>query len=183
VRSHDDKEDPVGASVGLRGTRVKNLVRELNGETVDIVRWSDDVRQYATQALSPARLAGVLVESEMPRVLRVLVDPDQLSLAIGKHGQNVRLTSKLLGWKVDIQRTDVEISFEERVSKAIEALASLEGITREEAEKLVNTGFLTADDILAAEIPYIQDVTGLEEATVRRIWNTAKALDSGEDGV
>ncbi len=183
VRSHDEKVDPVGACVGLRGTRVKNIVRELNGEKVDIVRWSDDVRQYATQALSPARLAGVLVESEMPRVLRVLVDPDQLSLAIGKHGQNVRLTSKLLGWKVDIQRTDVEVSFEERVAKAIEALASLEGITREEAEKLVNTGFLTADDILAAEIPYIQDVTGLEEETVRRIWNTAKALDSGEDGV
>lgn len=183
VRSHDEKVDPVGACVGLRGTRVKNIVRELNGEKVDIVRWSDDVRQYATQALSPARLAGVLVESEMPRVLRVLVDPDQLSLAIGKHGQNVRLTSKLLGWKVDIQRTDVEVSFEERVSKAIEALASLEGIKREEAEKLVNTGFLTTDDILAAEIPYIQDVTGLEEETVRRIWNTAKALDSGEDGV
>lgn len=182
VRSHDERVDPVGACVGLRGTRVKNIVRELSGEKVDIVRWSEDVRQYAAQALAPARLAGVLVESEAPRVLRVMVDPDQLSLAIGKQGQNVRLTSRLLGWKIDIQRTDVELSFEERVARAVDALASIEGITREEAVTLVNNGFLTADGILAAEIPYIQEVTGLEEEAVRRIWNAAKALDSGEDG-
>lgn len=182
VRSHDDKVDPVGACVGLRGARVKNIVRELNGEKVDIVRWHEDVRQYATQALSPARLAGVVVESESPRILRVMVDPDQLSLAIGKHGQNVRLTSKLLGWKVDIQRTDIEMSFEERVARAVDALASVEGITREEAETLVNNGFLTADGILDAEIPYIQEVTGLSEEAVRRIWNAAGTPPTGEDG-
>jgi N utilization substance protein A len=186
VRSHDDKVDPVGACVGLRGARVRNIVRELNGERVDIVRWSEEIRQYTTQALSPARLASVVVVSEVSRMLRVLVDPDQLSLAIGRQGQNVRLTSKLLGWKVDIQRTDVEDSFESRVAQAIDSLASIDGIQRDEAEALVKNGFLTPEGILEAEVPYIQEVTGLSEEAVRRIWDAADALglavqDAGDE--
>ncbi len=186
VRSHDDKVDPVGACVGLRGARVRNIVRELNGERVDIVRWSEEIRQYTTQALSPARLASVVVVSEVSRMLRVLVDPDQLSLAIGRQGQNVRLTSKLLGWKVDIQRTDVEDSFESRVAQAIDSLASIDGIQRDEAEALVKNGFLTPEGILEAEVPYIQEATGLSEEAVRRIWDAADALglavqDAGEE--
>ena len=188
VRSHDDKVDPVGACVGLRGARVRNIVRELNGERVDIVRWSEDIRQYTAQALSPARLASVVIVSENPRMLRVLVDPDQLSLAIGRQGQNVRLTSKLLGWKVDIQRTDIEESFESRVAHAVEALSSIEGIEPEEAEALVKNGFLTAEGILAAEAPYLQEATGLSAEAVQRIWAAAEALigadqdAAGEDG-
>ena len=188
VRSHDEKVDPVGACVGLRGTRVRNIVRELNGERVDIIRWSDDIRQYAMQALSPARLSSVIVVSENPRMLRVLVDPDQLSLAIGRQGQNVRLTSKLLGWKVDIQRTDVEDSFESRVEQAVESLTAIDGIEHDEAEALVKNGFLTADGILEADVGYLQEATGLSEEAVQRIWNAAKALDiavedvAGEDG-
>ena len=182
VRSHDDKVDPVGACVGLRGTRVRNIVRELNGERVDIVRWHEEIRQYTTQALSPARLASVVVVSEASRMLRVMVDPDQLSLAIGRQGQNVRLTSKLLGWKVDIQRTDVEESFETRVSQAIDGLAAVEGISRDEAEVLVKNGFLTPEGILEAEVPYLQEVTGLSEEAVRRIWDAANALGvAGQD--
>ena len=185
VRSHDEKVDPVGACVGLRGTRVRSIVRELNGERIDIIRWSDDIRLYATQALSPARLSSVTVVSENPRILRVLVDPDQLSLAIGRQGQNVRLTSKLLGWKVDIQRADMAESFESRVAQAVEELARIEGISPAEAEVLVKNGFLTADGILDAEVPYIQEATGLSEEAVRRIWNAAKAVEaaSSEDGI
>ncbi len=182
VRSHDEKVDPVGACVGLRGARVKNIVRELSGEKIDIVRWSEDIRQYATQSLSPARLAAVLIDPDQPHCMQVRVDPDQLSLAIGKHGQNVRLTAKLLGWKVDIQRTDVEVPFEAQVAKAVENLASIEGISRAEADVLVQNGFLTSDGILAAEIPYIQEATGFDETTAQRIWNAAAGIHSGEDG-
>jgi N utilization substance protein A len=182
VRSHHEKVDPVGACVGLRGARVKNIVRELSGEKIDIVRWSEDIRQYVTQALSPARLSSVTIDPNDPNCLHVAVDPDQLSLAIGKHGQNVRLTAKLLGWKVDIQRTDVEVPFEEQVAKAIENLAGIPGISREEAEVLVKNGFLNGDGILAAEIPYIQEATGFDEATARRIWNAAAGIIPGEDG-
>jgi N utilization substance protein A len=149
---------------------------------VDIVRWHEEIRQYTTQALSPARLASVVVVSEASRMLRVMVDPDQLSLAIGRQGQNVRLTSKLLGWKVDIQRTDVEESFETRVSQAIDGLAAVEGISRDEAEVLVKNGFLTPEGILEAEVPYLQEVTGLSEEAVRRIWDAANALGvAGQD--
>jgi N utilization substance protein A len=182
VRSHDEKVDPVGACVGLRGNRVKNIVRELCGEKIDIVRWSDDIRQYVTQALSPAHLVDVAIATDQANTIRVTVDADQLSLAIGRHGQNVRLASKLTGWRVDIQKIEAELPFEEQVARATEHLAALEGITREQADVLVKNGFLTTDGVLAAEIPYIQEVTGFDEATARRIWEAAKAASPGEDG-
>ena len=181
VRSNDDKVDPVGACVGLRGTRVKNIVRELSGEKIDIVRWSDDIRQYITQALSPARLTEIEIDPSEYNTVNITVDPDQLSLAIGRHGQNVRLTAKLTGWRVNIKKNETE-TFEEQVTHAIEQMAGIPGISREEAEALVKNGFLTADGILAAEIPYIQEVTGFDEATAKRIWDAAAATNPGEDG-
>ena len=181
VRSNDDKVDPVGACVGLRGTRVKNIVRELSGEKIDIVRWSDDIRQYITQALSPAKLTEIEIDAGEYNTVNITVDPDQLSLAIGRHGQNVRLTSKLTGWRVNIKKNETE-TFEEQVSHAIEHLAGIPGISREEADSLVKNGFLTADGILAAEIPYIQEATGFDETTAKRIWDAAAATNPGEDG-
>ena len=181
VRSNDEKVDPVGACVGLRGTRVKNIVRELSGEKIDIVRWSDDIRQYVTQALSPAHLVEIAIDPVEPNCVHVTVDPDQLSLAIGRHGQNVRLTAKLTGWRVNIRKNETE-SFEDQVKHAVEALAAIEGISSEEAELLVKNGFLNADGILAAEIPYIQEATGFDEATAKRIWDAAAATNPGEDG-
>lgn len=180
VRSNDDKVDPVGACVGLRGTRVKNIVRELAGEKIDIVRWSDDIRQYITQALSPARLTEIEVDPNEYNTVDITVDPDQLSLAIGRHGQNVRLTAKLTGWRVNIKKNETE-SFEEQVTHAIEHLAGIPGISREEADTLVKNGFLTANGILAAEIPYIQEATGFDETTAKRIWDAAAATNPGED--
>jgi len=101
VVSHDSKIDSVGACVGIRGSRVRNIVQELNGERIDIVRWSDSIEEYVTNALSPVELVQVFADSETERIL-VVVPDDQISLAIGKSGQNIRLTSKLLGWKVDV---------------------------------------------------------------------------------
>ncbi|MEI8241914.1 MAG: transcription termination factor NusA [bacterium] len=181
VRSNDDKVDPVGACVGLRGTRVKNIVRELAGEKIDIVRWSDDIRQYITQALSPARLTEIEIDPKEYNTVDITVDPDQLSLAIGRHGQNVRLTAKLTGWRVNIKKNETE-TFEVQVTHAIEHLAGIPGISREEAESLVKNGFLNADGILAAEIPYIQEATGFDETTAKRIWDAAAATNPGEDG-
>ena len=184
VKTLDEKVDPVGACVGLRGVRVRNIVRELNGEKIDIVRWSDDIKQYVTQALSPARLEGVAIDPNDMRTVHVTVAPDQLSLAIGKRGQNVRLTSKLTGWRVDIQKSGEEVTFEEKRENAIEELAEVLDITEETASTLVANGFLTTDGIIEAEIPYLQEVTGLDEETVRKIWVAAQAasgvVEAGE---
>ncbi|MEK7707365.1 MAG: transcription termination factor NusA, partial [Verrucomicrobiota bacterium] len=102
VWTRDEKVDPVGACVGLRGQRVKNIVRELNNEKVDIIRWDPNVRTFITNALAPAKLKNFEIDEAKHRV-RIITSDDQLSLAIGKRGQNARLTSKLTGWQVDIE--------------------------------------------------------------------------------
>lgn len=101
VYSKDDKIDCVGACVGMRGSRVKNIVTELHGEKIDIVRYSEDIKEYIQAALSPAEISQMQLIAEEKRV-NIIVDEDQLSLAIGKYGQNVRLASKLVGWELDI---------------------------------------------------------------------------------
>src|SRR6187455_411920 len=123
VYSRDEKVDPVGACVGLRGQRVKNIVRELNNEKVDIIKWDPNIRTYITNALAPAKLKNFEIDEANKRV-RILVSEDQLSLAIGKRGQNARLTSKLTGWHVDIDQEKVMVmGFEEKVAQAVHALA------------------------------------------------------------
>ncbi len=182
VRTHDEKVDPVGACVGLRGNRVKNIVRELSGEKIDIVRWNEDIRQFITQALAPAHLAEITIDPDQPTTAHLTVEPDQLSLAIGRHGQNVRLASRLTGWRIDIEKREETGTFEEQVAHAVAHLAAIPGISSEDAELMVQNGFLTADGILAAEIPYVMEVTGLDEANAKRIWDAAAAATSGEDG-
>lgn len=161
VHSHDEKVDPVGACVGMRGIRVKNIVRELSGEKIDIVRWSDDIRTFVTNALAPAKLRNITVDSAEHKVC-VLVDADQLSLAIGKKGQNARLTAKLTGWKVDIQRESLDGGFAEQVANAIAVLAKLDGVGAELAEKLVHGGFASMEGILAAELEDIAALDGFD---------------------
>ena len=173
VLSHDQKVDPVGACVGMRGVRVKNIVRELSGEKIDIVRWSDDIRTYVTNALSPAKLHKVEIDPDKPNVVHVTSEAEQLSLAIGKRGQNVRLTSKLLGWKIDIQKEEGEISFEEKVAKAIDNLAKVEGIGPERAAQLVQAGFLNIEGILAAEIADLEQITGFDTDTAKAVLEAA----------
>jgi len=160
VWTRDDKVDPVGACVGLRGQRVKNIVRELNNEKVDIIRWDPNVRNFITNALNPAKLKAFEIDEANKRV-KIIVSEDQLSLAIGKRGQNARLTSKLTGWQVDIEaEVVVTKGFEEKVAEAVDSLAAIPGITRDQADVLVHHGLTRLEDLLQAEL---SDLTGIAE--------------------
>jgi len=181
VISHDEKVDPVGACVGMRGMRVKNIVRELSGEKIDIVRWHDDVKTFVTNALAPAKLVRVTVDEE-PRTVHVMVESDQLSLAIGKKGQNARLTAKLTGWKVDIQRDEADVSFEDKVALAVKNLALVEGIDEEMAGKLVHSGFLTVEGIVSAEVADLESIEGFTAEEARLVHDLAVTAYEKEHG-
>jgi len=160
VWTRDEKVDPVGACVGLRGQRVKNIVRELNNEKVDIIRWDPNVRTFITNALAPAKLKAFAIDEANKRA-RIIVSEDQLSLAIGKRGQNARLTSKLTGWQVDIEHEIVVTKgFEEKVAEAVELLAAIEGISREQADVLVHHGLTRLEDLLQADV---SDLAGIPQ--------------------
>jgi transcription termination/antitermination protein NusA len=151
VWTRDEKVDPVGACVGLRGQRVKNIVRELNNEKVDIIRWDSNIRHFITNALAPAKLKNFEIDEAGKRV-RIITSEDQLSLAIGKRGQNARLTSKLTGWQVDIEpEVVVTKGFEEKVAEAVQALAAIPGIAPEQADALVHAGLTRLEDLLQAD--------------------------------
>jgi len=161
VWTRDEKVDPVGACVGLRGQRVKNIVRELNNEKVDIIKWSSNIREFITNALSPAKLKSFEIY-EAARRVKIITSEDQLSLAIGKRGQNARLTSKLIGWQVDIEaEVVVTKGFEEKVAEAVEQLALIPGITREQADVLVHCGISRFEDLLQAEASDLEDIPQL----------------------
>ena len=163
VHSRDEKVDPVGACVGLRGQRVKNIVRELNNEKIDIIRWDTDIETYVTNSLAPAQIKRLEVEQDRKRV-HILVDPDQLSLAIGRRGQNARLTSLLTGWQIDIDpEQEVRVGFEEQVAGAVDALAAIPGIEKEQADALVHAGLLTLDALTGVEAGDLADIPGLAE--------------------
>ena len=163
VHSRDEKVDPVGACVGLRGQRVKNIVRELNNEKIDIIRWDTDIETYVTNSLAPAQIKRLEVEQDRKRI-HILVDPDQLSLAIGRRGQNARLTSILTGWQIDIDpEEEVRIGFEEQVAGAVDALAAIPGIEKEQADALVHAGLLTLDALIGVEAGDLADIPGLAE--------------------
>jgi N utilization substance protein A len=181
VVSHDAKVDPVGACVGMRGIRVKNIVRELSGEKIDIVRWADDIKTLVTNSLAPAKLIRVEVQEEVHTVT-VVVDRDQLSLAIGKKGQNARLTAKLTGWKIDIQKDEEEVAFEEKVAQAIASLARMEGIDEATAELLVQSGFLTIEGILAADPSDLEAIEGFDAERAAALHDAAEALYEAEHG-
>ena len=181
VVSNDERVDPVGACVGMRGMRVKNIVRELSGEKIDIVRWSDNIRTLISNALAPAKLKHVEVDEETQTVM-VTVESDQLSLAIGKRGQNARLTSKLTGWRVDVQKDEESMDFEERVAVAVTKLAGIEGIGDVFAEKLVFSGFLTLEGILAAELSDLASIEGISMEEAQAIWSAAEKAYIAEHG-
>jgi N utilization substance protein A len=152
VYTRDEKVDPVGACVGLRGQRVKNIVRELNNEKVDIIKWDSNIKTFISNALAPAKLKAFDVNEAHKRV-RIMVSEDQLSLAIGKRGQNARLTSKLTGWQVDIEAEQVAtMGFEEKMAQAVHALAAIPGITPEQATVLVTNGLTSLESLLQADV-------------------------------
>jgi N utilization substance protein A len=155
--------DPVGACVGLRGQRVKNIVRELNNEKVDIIKWDTNIKAYISNALAPAQLKSFTVDDVRHRV-KIMVAEDQLSLAIGKRGQNARLTSKLTGWQIDIEaETVVMVGFEEKVAQAVKTFAAIPGLTPEVASVLVHAGFSTVEALLQAESSDLEQIEQIKE--------------------
>ena len=147
VSSTDQRVDCVGACVGVRGNRIKNIVDELAGERIDIVRWSDDLQVLIPNALQPAEVEEVILCQMLGRAI-VLVREDQLSLAIGRRGQNVRLASKLCGWDIEIMTRE---ELDEQIERAVAGFSSLEGVDESLAEKLVGEGFLSYDDLSVIE--------------------------------
>lgn len=189
VWTRDEKVDPVGACVGLRGQRVKNIVRELNNEKVDIIRWDANIKTYVTNALAPAKLKAFEVDEARKRI-RVLTSEDQLSLAIGKRGQNARLTSKLVGWQVDIEAEYIVTKgFDEKVAEAVELLAAIPGVTRVQADALVHAGMTRIEDLLSADesdlagIPQIGEHAGAILQAVREDAERKKIQPGGEAAV
>jgi len=179
VWSKDEKVDCVGACVGMRGSRVKDIVMELQGEKIDIIRWSDDLREYITAALSPAKITEIRLDKADQRS-QVIVADDQLSLAIGKHGQNVRLASRLIGWDLDI-RTREEIVKEKEVAKKARAEMSLEGVGEKVLTLLIDAGFDSLDKIAASTVEKLTQIKGIGEKKAEKIIASAKERSSKQD--
>lgn len=171
VISSDSRVDCVGACVGVRGNRIKNIVDELAGERIDIVRWDDDLEVLIPNALQPADVDQVILCKMLGRAI-ALVQEDNLSLAIGRRGQNVRLASKLSGWDIEIM-TQEELA--ESIDRAIEGYSSIEGLEMEVAEKLVEEGFLSYDDLSIIEPTDLMEIGGLTEEQVDSIVEQAEA--------
>ena len=167
VYSRERDIDPVGACVGMKGTRVQAIIRELRGEKIDIVEWSDDPGVFVTNAISPARVQRVTVIDPAEEVIEVIVEDRQLSLAIGKKGQNVRLAAKLTGWKIDIKseeekRREVEAQFD-GLAAGEPATLTLPGLAEGQVRKLADAGLDTADRLLAATTEQLLEVAGIDQ--------------------
>ena len=165
VISSDARVDCVGACVGVRGSRIKNIVEELGGERIDIVRWSDDLQVLVPNALQPAEVDEVILCQMLGRGI-VLVREDQLSLAIGRRGQNVRLASKLCGWDIEIMTRE---ELDQQIERAVTGFSSIPGLDESVAEKLVGEGFLSYDDLSVIEPDDLMEMGGISAETVDQI--------------
>lgn len=168
VSSKDEKIDCVGACVGVRGSRIKNIVFELQGEKVDIVRWHEEIKQYVKAAISPAKVTRIELNLEEHK-MDVEVEDDQLSLAIGKKGQNVRLASKLIGWSINIMSTSqVNQAAEKEKEEVLEnqsVLGSISGIGKKTLEALIEAGF---DDLAVLSKAKVSDLTAVKGVGKKR---------------
>jgi transcription termination/antitermination protein NusA len=204
VYSRERDVDPVGACVGMKGTRVQSIIRELRGEKIDIVEWSEDPVMFVTNALSPAKVQRVSIVDDRDRVMEVVVEDKQLSLAIGKKGQNVRLAAKLTGWRIDIKseeekRREVEAQFEDLESAAAQsqdseapatetaeaAALTLPGVSDKLVQKLVEAGYTSQDQIAAASVEALSEVPGVGPKTAEKILAAARgeAPEESDDAV
>jgi len=192
VVSKDSNVDPVGACVGYRGARVQAIVRELQGEKIDIVPWREDPAAFVKAALAPADVQNVSADSET-RTLKVLVADDQLSLAIGKRGQNARLAAKLVGWKVDIKSTS-ELQREAQATltvlmggearpepaalldtdAALKQLIALPGVGEKLAGRLVAAGYVGLAMLADAKVEALQEIDGIGPKSAERILQVAR---------
>jgi N utilization substance protein A len=160
VSSIDSKVDAVGACVGVRGSRIKNIVDELNGERIDIVRWNESLQVMIPNALQPAQIEEVFLYQRLGRAI-VLVKEDQLSLAIGRRGQNVRLASKLVGWDIEIM-THEELN--EGIERGVNWFSQLPHATDAMVERLIEDGFLSYDDLTFLEPAQLAELVEVTEA-------------------
>lgn len=190
VHSKDDKVDCVGACVGMRGSRVKNIVSELQGEKIDIVRYSSDIKEYIQAALSPAEISQIQLDYDDKKA-NIIVTDDQLSLAIGKHGQNVRLASQLVGWELDIYSFQQWKALEEEGEKdsasgsaqageteEVEeiSVASIAGVGKKLLKELEDKGFGSLEQLASASIEDLVEIKGLGKVKAEKLIDEAKAL-------
>jgi transcription termination/antitermination protein NusA len=206
VYSRERDVDPVGACVGMKGTRVQSIIRELRGEKIDIVEWSEDPVAFVTNALSPAKVQRVSIVDDRDRVMEVIVEDKQLSLAIGKKGQNVRLAAKLTGWRIDIKseeekRREVEAQFGElempgepsadageseaataRTDAAAEGEAGEAGVTEEASAESLEAGQPAEDIAVESDVPAPYTLAGVGEKTVRKLVDAGLATQEAVAG-
>jgi N utilization substance protein A len=174
VQSRDKDVDPVGACVGMKGMRVQSIIRELRGEKIDIIEFSEEVTTFAEKALQPAKVSRVSITDLAEKQLEVIVDDTQLSLAIGKKGQNVRLAAKLLGWKIDIKSEEEK---RQEVEQQMQALSGgpttpIEQVTElgeSVMEKLIAHGITTVEALADMTAEELSEIPGIGEKTVEKI--------------
>lgn len=182
VRSKDNTIDPVGACVGMKGSRVQNIVQELKGEKIDIVPWNEDITRFACNALAPAEISRVFLD-EVNHEMEIVVPDTQLSLAIGRRGQNVRLAAKLTSWKIDILS---ESAAQAKASESVSNLLLLPGLSETMAQNLYQSGFGSFAAVAEASIEDLMSIPGYDDPTrAEKLLNDAKALvkkykDSGQ---
>lgn len=173
VSSREKDVDPVGACVGMKGTRVQSIIRELRGEKIDIIQWSDDIVSFATNSISPAKISRVSIIDSNEKIMEMVVEDSQLSLAIGKKGQNVRLASKLIGWRIDIKseeekRAEVESQMEQMQTTPT-PLENMPGLTPGLVQKLNAAGIGTVEQLADLSPEDLQNVPGIGEKTIEKI--------------
>ncbi|MBN2032921.1 MAG: transcription termination/antitermination protein NusA [Deltaproteobacteria bacterium] len=181
VTSRDGDVDPVGACVGMKGTRVQAVVQELRGEKIDIIPWDADPAKFICNALAPAEIVRVVVDEER-KSMEVVVPDDQLSLAIGKRGQNVRLASKLSGWHLDVTS---ESNYNKALKEAYESLLKLDGVGEKTALTLYQEGFRSAEDVASATVEDLVQLEDIGEEKALKIIESAVRFmaEPGGDGV
>jgi N utilization substance protein A len=172
VYSNDPNVDPVGACVGVKGTRVQTVVSELRGEKIDIVTWTPDAPSFVARALSPADVIRVVVDEE-EHSMEVVVGDEQLSLAIGRRGQNVKLATKLTGWKIDVRSESVA---EEESKRARKSLESIPGIGIGESELLYQEGYRSVYEVATASLEELMTIEGLDPSRLSDILQAAQKL-------
>ncbi|MFQ5903743.1 MAG: transcription termination/antitermination protein NusA, partial [Candidatus Binatia bacterium] len=169
VTSKDSDVDPVGACVGMKGSRVQAVVQELRGEKIDIVTWDSDPAKFICNALAPAEIIRVVVD-EANQSMEVVVPDDQLSLAIGKRGQNVRLASKLSGWNLDVTS---ESDYNRALKEAYNSLLQLDGVGEATASNLYQQGFRSMEEVAEASVSDLMEVDGIGEEKAGKIIESA----------
>ncbi len=165
VESKDRDVDPVGACVGMKGTRVETVVQELRGEKIDIVPWDPDIAKFVCNALAPSEILRVIVDEEN-RNMEVVVPDDQLSLAIGKRGQNVRLASRLTNWKLDVVS---ETEYNKALREGYESLLQIHGVGEKLAAVLYENGYRSAEELSKADISSLSAIKGISEKKAQEL--------------